>query len=56
MLVISRKKLESLFIGDDIKIVIVAINGNNVRLAIDAPRNVTVLRSELATTGKEQRK
>jgi carbon storage regulator len=47
MLVLNRTLGQVLTIGDDIRITIVAVNGKNVRVGIDAPRDVTVLRSEL---------
>jgi carbon storage regulator len=47
MLVISRKPGEKLFIGDDIVVTVLEVNGNRVRLGIDAPADVPLLRSEL---------
>ena len=47
MLVLSRKKNESIVIGDDVFIVVVAIQGDKVRLGIDAPKSVTVHRREI---------
>lgn len=47
MLVLSRKKNESIYIGDDIKIVVVEIRGDKVRLGIDAPQGVPVHRQEV---------
>lgn len=47
MLVLSRKKGESLFIGDNIEITIIDIQGDNVRIGIDAPREVSVYRKEI---------
>ena len=47
MLVLSRRKDESIFIGDDIEIFIVEIRGDKVRLGISAPRNVPVHRHEV---------
>ena len=47
MLVISRKKEESLFIGDDIEIKVVKIEDNCVKLAIEAPKELKILRKEL---------
>lgn len=47
MLVITRKKGETLLIGDDIEITIVKLDDGNVKLAIDAPKNVKILRKEL---------
>ena len=53
MLVLSRKADESLFIGDDIKVTVVVIDGNRVRLAIQAPKNVPIVRSELVKYPRE---
>lgn len=47
MLVISRKFGESFYIGNDIKVTVVKIDENKVRIGIDAPREVPVWRSEL---------
>ena len=47
MLVLSRKKNESIVINDDITIVVVEIRGDKVRLGIDAPQNIGVHRSEV---------
>ncbi len=48
MLVLSRKPGERLMIGDDIVLVINKIAGNRVTIAIEAPRDVRVVRGELA--------
>ena len=47
MLVLSRKKNESIVIGNDIKIVVVEIRGDKVRLGIEAPQSVSVHRREV---------
>lgn len=47
MLVLSRKKNESIVIDDQITIMIIEIRGDKVRLGIDAPKNVTVHRKEI---------
>ena len=47
MLVLSRKKDEKIVIGDDIKIMVIDIRRDKVRLGIEAPRNVTVHRREV---------
>lgn len=47
MLVITRKKGESLLIGDNIEISISKIEDGNVKLAIEAPREISILRKEL---------
>ncbi len=47
MLVLSRKKNESIIINNDIKIVVVEIRGDKVRLGVEAPREVPVHRQEV---------
>lgn len=47
MLVLSRKKNESIVINNDITIVIVEIRGDKVRLGVDAPKEVPVHRREV---------
>ena len=47
MLVLSRKPGEQVYIGNNITITVVEIKGNRVRLGIDAPSDVSVLRAEL---------
>lgn len=47
MLVLSRHKDESIVIGDSIKIMVVAIMGDKVRLGIEAPKNVSIHREEV---------
>jgi len=51
MLILSRRLGERLFIGDDVKITVLGISGNNVRLGIEAPKNVAVMREELYNRG-----
>lgn len=47
MLILQRKPGESLVIGEDISISVVSVEGGRVRLAISAPQEVPILRSEL---------
>lgn len=47
MLVLSRKKNESIVINDDITIVVVDIRGDKVRLGVEAPKEVPVHRREV---------
>ena len=47
MLVLSRKKNESIVINDDITIVVVDIRGDKVRLGVDAPKEVPVHQQEV---------
>ncbi len=47
MLVLTRKTNESIMIGDSIEVVVVEVHGEQVRLGIKAPREVTVHRREV---------
>jgi len=58
MLVLSRKLNESIVINGDIRVSVVGIRGNQIRLGIEAPHSVGILRQELcdgAGTGDEAR-
>ena len=46
MLVLARKCGESIVIGDDVRVAIVRVKGNRVKLAIEAPREISVERGE----------
>ena len=47
MLVLTRKSNQSIMIGDDIEVSVLAIMGEKVRIGIDAPRAVPVFRKEV---------
>ena len=47
MLVLSRQRDETIIIGDSIRITIVEVRGDKVRIGIDAPREVSVHRQEI---------
>jgi carbon storage regulator len=47
MLVLSRKRSERIVLGSDICITVVKLEGNHVRLGIDAPADLPVMRAEL---------
>jgi carbon storage regulator len=57
MLILGRKVGDSILIGDDIKIVVLATERGGVRLGIEAPSDVTILRAEIVTdvTAETQR-
>ena len=54
MLVLSRKINQSIMIGDGIEICIVDIKGDQVKIGIDAPKQVSVYRKEVYTEIKAQ--
>ena len=56
MLVITRKKGEAILLGDNIEITIVNVADGNVKIAIAAPREVTILRKELIKQVGEENK
>lgn len=56
MLVLSRKKGESIMIGDQIEVKVLAIDGDQVKLGIVAPKSVKVHRSEIFEAIQEQNK
>lgn len=47
MLVVTRKKGETILIGDDIEITVVKIEEGSVKISIAAPKNISILRKEL---------
>jgi len=47
VLVLSRQVEQDIVIGDGVRIKVVAVSGNQVRLGIEAPAEVTILRGEL---------
>ncbi len=47
MLILTRRMSESVIIGDEVKVTVLGIKGNQVRLGIDAPKTVSVHREEI---------
>jgi len=54
LLVITRKKGDSILIGDNIEISVVKIDDGSVKLAINAPKELVILRKELYNEVKEE--
>jgi carbon storage regulator len=55
MLVLTRRTGETLRIGDEIEVTVMAVNGSQVRIGIKAPRNVAVDREEIAVRKQRER-
>ncbi len=54
MLVLTRRVDESLLIGDDIVVTVLAVEGDKVKLGIRAPAEITILRQELSEAVRQQ--
>ncbi|MFG0332550.1 MAG: carbon storage regulator CsrA [Maioricimonas sp. JB049] len=54
MLVLSRKENESIQIGENVVVKVVSIGNGRVRLAIDAPREISIVRGELVEAIRNQ--
>jgi carbon storage regulator len=55
MLILTRRAGEALRIGDDIEVTVMAVSGSQVRIGINAPRNIAVDREEIAERKRRER-
>jgi len=55
MLSLSRKKGESIVVGDDVRVTVLDVKGNQVRVGISAPKDVPVHRLEVYTKIQEEK-
>ena len=55
MLVLTRKRNQSIMIGDDIEVSVLSIAGEKVRLGVQAPRDIPVFRKEVYLEIQQQR-
>jgi len=55
MLVLTRKTNQSIMIGDEIEVSVLAVSGDKVRVGISAPRDVPVFRKEVYLSIQEER-
>lgn len=56
MLILTRKKDESIIIGDNIEVKVLEINDGKVKLGIEAPKNIDIIRKELYENIQEENK
>jgi len=54
MLILTRRTNERIFIGDDIVLVVLGVENNRVKLGIEAPADVTILREEIRNNSKNE--
>ena len=55
MLILDRRKGESIIIGENIKVIFIEVTGNKIRLGIDAPKDVKVDREEIRIIKNRER-
>ena len=55
MLILTRRVSETLMIGDDIQVTVLGVKGNQVRVGIEAPKAIPVMREELLTRDRIQK-
>ena len=55
MLILTRKAGETLMVGEDVTVTVMAVNGNQVRIGINAPKDVEVHREEIYERIKEEK-
>lgn len=56
MLILTRRISESIIVGDDVKITVLGVKGNQVRLGIDAPKDLPVHREEIYERIQQEKK
>lgn len=54
MLVLTRKKGETIIIGEEIEVTVLDIKGDNIKIGISAPKSVSIVRKEIYLAVKEE--
>ncbi|MBX7167656.1 MAG: carbon storage regulator [Pirellulales bacterium] len=54
MLVLSRRKGETIVIDNDIRVTVLEVKGNRVKLGVEAPSGIRIARHEVASSGRKQ--
>jgi len=54
VLILTRKREESIMVGEKIRITVLEVQGENVKLGIEAPKNIKILREELYSAVREE--
>jgi carbon storage regulator len=55
MLILTRRPTQTVTIGNEITVTVLEIRGRQVRIGVDAPRNIAVLREEIVENSKARR-
>jgi carbon storage regulator len=55
MLILTRRVGETLIIGDDVKLTVLGVKGNQVRIGVDAPKSISVQRAEICDDLKKNK-
>lgn len=55
MLILTRRVGETVMIGEDVSVTVLRVKGNQIRLGVNAPKNVSVQREEIFGRVKEER-
>jgi len=53
MLILTRKKDETMTVGHEVRVQVLGVSGNQVKIGIDAPREVSIMRDELLGSPKD---
>lgn len=56
MLILTRRSGESLYLGDNIKVTVLSVQGKQIKLGLDVPKDMTVYREEVYKRVQEQNK